>query len=484
MFTRFQGYYPDADEATPGLIVDGENIIPSNAGYRSAYAPINASSGALTATCVGAISIVDLGGNVINYAGTATQLYKEDSDHWTGVTRAGADYTAGSSWSFAQYGNYTYAANDSAAMQKSTGGAFSDVSGAPVSKILVVAQNQVIAFNTTDATFGDSPNRWWCSALGDPDSWVPSIATQAASGQLVDTYGQIVAAERLGERVVAYKEQSMYMGTYIGPPSVWQWPLASDEIGCVGQRAVTAVDNIHFFMGTDDFYLFAGTYPQGIGGDMREYFFQEEINRGHSSKSIAVYNKDHGLVYFFYVSANSGGDIDRYVAYHIQSKKWSPPTDLTITMAFEYVPPAITYDALGSYYATYDDLPAIPYNSNFWLATSAKTGIFGTDKRLKKLSEPASSMSITSWSIGDDQQYSFLKRVRPRFKKYPSSGTLINSYQEDHGDSWTSSTDTVSLVNGKFDFERESRWHQVKMTMTGETEITGIDLSLIRAGSE
>ena len=217
-------------------------------------------------------------------------------------------------------------------MQKSTGGAFSDVSGAPVSKILVVAQNQVIAFNTTDATFGDSPNRWWCSALGDPDSWVPSIATQAASGQLVDTYGQIVAAERLGERVVAYKEQSMYMGTYIGPPSVWQWPLASDEIGCVGQRAVTAVDNIHFFMGTDDFYLFAGTYPQGIGGDMREYFFQEEINRGHSSKSIAVYNKDHGLVYFFYVSANSGGDIDRYVAYHIQSKKWSPPTDLTITL--------------------------------------------------------------------------------------------------------------------------------------------------------
>jgi hypothetical protein len=484
MYSRFEGYHPDIDQATPGLITDGENIIPSPGGYRSAYTPVNASSSALTATCVGAVSLIDLAGNVLTYAGTATQLYKEDSDHWTGVTRAAGDYTSGASWAFAQYGNATYAVNDAAVMQKSTGGVFADVSGAPVAKIVVVAQNQVLAFDTNEATFGDQSNRWWCSALGNGDSWIPSIATQAASGQLVDTSGAILAALRLGERVVAYKANSMYLGSYIGPPSVWAWPLVSDEIGCVGLKAATSVDNVHFFMGTDDFYVFSGTYPQGIGGTIREFFFQNEINRDYLSSSIAVHNRKQGLVYFFYVSVLSTGPIDRYIAYHVATKKWSPPTAISPETAFEYISSAITYDTLGDFFATYDDLPAIPYDSEFWVAQANKTAVFNTSNRLQTLDEPASSMSISTWSIGDDSRYSFFKRLRPRFKKYPTSGTLINAYRENHGDDWVSSSVTSTLADGKFDFERESRWHTARMDFSGDTEISGIDPSIEGAGDE
>jgi len=484
MFTRFQGYHPDIDEASPGMIVDGENIIPSPAGYRSAYQPVNGQSSALTGTCVGAISVVDLAGTVLTYAGTSTQLYKEDGDHWTGVTRTTADYTAGASWEFAQYGNATYAVNDASIMQKSTGGAFADLSGAPVAKIVLSAQNQVIAMNTNEATFGDSSNRWWCSALGNGDDWVPSIATQAASGQMVDTPGEIVAGKRLGERVVAYKKESMYLGSYSGPPSIWQWPLVSDEIGCVGLRAVASAYNAHYFMGKDDFYVFDGTYPRGLGGTLREFFFQDELNKDYSQKTIAVFSKDHGVVYFYYVNFESSGDINRYIAYHIATQKWSPPTAISIQTAFNVTQAAVTYETLGNLFATYDDIPAIPYNDAFWVAKTESPAIFNTSNRLQTLSEAASSMSVSTWSMGSDEQYSFLSRLRPRFKKAPTSGELVNSYQEDHGGTWVSSSTTATLTNGKFDVERESRWHTVRMDFVGDTEITGVDVKLLAAGDE
>ena len=483
MFKRFEGYHPDIDEAAPGMIVDGENIIPSPAGYRSAYAPVNSTSPALTATAVDAATLIDLAGTPMVYAGTATQLYKEDGSSWSAVSRVG-DYTACTSWDFAQYGNSTYATNDVAIIQKSTGADFADLSGSPVAKIIAVAQNQVMVFNTNEGTFGDSPNRWWCSALGNPDDWSPSISTQAASGQLVDTPGAIVAGLNLGERMVAYKENSMYLGSYVGPPSIWAWPLITDQIGCVGKNAVVNVKNAHFFMGPDDFYVFSGTYPQGIGGTFREHFFQREVNKDFLSKTIAAYDQVNGLVYFFYVSADSSGGIDRHVVYHIATQKWSPPTNLDIQTATQYTKSSLTYDTLGDAYATYDDLPSISYDSLFWVATNDSVGIINTSNRLQTLSEPASSMSVTTWSIGSEEGYSFFDRVRPRFQKYPTSGTLVNSYQEDLGGAWVSSTDTITLNNGKFDFERESRFHKVRMDFVGDTEITGIDMSIKGAGSE
>ena len=41
---------------------------------------------------------------------------------------------------------------------------FAPVAGAPKAKILAVLKGFVMAFNTSDATYGDSPDRWWCSA--------------------------------------------------------------------------------------------------------------------------------------------------------------------------------------------------------------------------------------------------------------------------------------------------------------------------------
>ncbi len=484
MFSRFQGYHPDIDEATPGLIVDGENIIPSPAGYRSAYQPVNGQSSALTATCVGAASFVSLSGDVLTYAGTSTQLYKEDGDHWTAVTRSAGDYTAGAAWEFAQYGNATYAANDVSQLQTATTGVFADVSGAPASKIIIAVQNQLIAMNTVDGTFGDSGNRWWCSALGNADSWVPSIATQAASGQLVDTPGEIIAGMSLGERAVAYKKESMYLGTYIGPPSTWQWPLISDEIGCVGPKAVVQVNSAHYFMGTDDFYVFDGTYPRGFGGTLKEFFFQDEINNDYIDKSIAVYEKLQGLVYFLYVSKLGTGSINSYIAYHVTTQKWGPPTAIMAQTAFTTTSAPITYEILGDLFLTYDDLPSISYDSAYWTAIKDNLAIFNSSNRLQTLSEAASSMSISTWSMGADEQYSFLSRLRPRFKKAPLSGTMVNCYQEDHGGTWVTGATTSTLNNGKFDVQRESRWHKLRMDFTGDTEIVGLDVKLEGAGYE
>ena len=266
---------------------------------------------------------------------------------------------------------------------------------------------------------------------------------------------------------------------------MWQWPLVTDEIGCVGRLAGVSVDDTHYFMGTSDFYAFNGAYPQPIGGLIKDFFFQDELDHTNASKTIAIHNKKQGLVYFFYYSSQStASTIDKYIAFHIRSARWGPPTAISIEMAFEYIAPGITYDTLGNFYSTYDDLPAIPYDDLFWSAIFRKTGIFTTAGRLQTLDQPATSSSLTLFDIGSEEGFSFIKRARPRFKIPPTSAKLINSYQENAGGTWVSDSPTATLVDGKFDFERESRWHSLRMLFTGEMEIIGSDIVIQEAGSE
>ncbi|MGL4574044.1 MAG: hypothetical protein ACRCV9_04555, partial [Burkholderiaceae bacterium] len=222
----FAGFIPDADWTVPGAIADCVNLIPTEKGMAGGPTPIVAVPGlaALPGVCRGAAVLVNTLGSRRNFAGTQTALYELTGSTWTNVGRVVA-YTGSpeARWSFTQFGNAALAANDADVIQASTAGAFADIAGAPAAKILVSAKDFVIAFATNEGTFGDQPDRWWCSAFQNHTSWTPSLATQATSGRLVGSPGGITAAAMLGGYAVAYKERSLYLGQYVGSPIVWQF---------------------------------------------------------------------------------------------------------------------------------------------------------------------------------------------------------------------------------------------------------------------
>src|SRR5690606_22888087 len=116
----------------------------------------------------------------------------------------------------------------------------------------------VFLLGTNDGTYGDQPDRWWCSALEDYTAWTPSIATQSATNRLYDTPGPITAGRRLGDYLAVFKKRAIYLGQYVGPDQIWRWPLITDRVGAISQEASVSLEEFVLFMGDDGFWVFDG----------------------------------------------------------------------------------------------------------------------------------------------------------------------------------------------------------------------------------
>lgn len=485
------GYRPDLDPTEPGTIVDCEAVIPSIRGMRGAPSPVTATaSSALASACRGAYVGVKLDGSARVFAGTSTKLYEASGSSWTDRTRSvGGDYALGSTqrWRFSQFGDDTLAVGSTASgdvIQRSTSGAFADIASAPRAEVIEVVKNFAIAFSTIDGTYGTRPDAWWCSAINDVTTWTPSIAAQAATGQLRGGAGPVRGAKRFGDQIVAYKDNAMFLGQYVGPPEIWRWTLVPGAQGALAHEAVVNIgtDAVprHFFMGLDDFYVFDGSRTQPVGLPVKQTVFSV-LNRAATTACQMAHDPVNGLVYCYYPVSGTTNP-DRCVVYNYRTDRWGRD-DRTVEAAFEYVSPALTYAELGTYYSTYADFPSSPYSSFALSAAVQMPGIFNSSHVLQTLTGSAGSSQITLGDVGDDRVWSTLSSVRPRYMTYPTTGQMTNYYREWLGGALTTDQ-TVSLSShARYDAMRAARWHRVKFAHTGDWEANQIDADVVADGA-
>jgi hypothetical protein len=483
------GYAPDLPSTTPGVILTCTNMVPTIRGMKGApsvQAPSGAPSSALAATCQGAASLRKLDESVRLFAGTGTKLYEASGTSWTDRTRAsGGDYALGADlrWRFAQFGDVSLAAAKSDTLQASASGAFANLT-APKAGVVEVVGQFVFLGDTNEGTFGDSPNRWWCSAKGDHTDWTPAISTECATGLITSTPGKIRAIKRFGPHVVIYKLRSIHLGIYAGQPSIWNFDReVSSQVGALSHEAVVDVgtpeEPRHIFMGFDDFYEFNGGRPTPIGqGWVKETVFNE-LNKTYMERSMALLDRVNSLVYFFYPSG-ANNNPDKCVVYNYKTQKWGR-ADRSVEFAFEFVSVGTTYDDLGSLYATYNDLPNVAYDSTIWTSGYPIPGVFDTSHVLKTLDGSSSSSGFVLGDMGEDEKFSTVTRVRPRFFTAPNSASMTNYYRNNLGDSLTTGA-TTSLSNGKFDLMRSARWHRKEFAFTGPVELGAMDVSVVEDG--
>jgi len=484
-FVPLSGFAPDQDPATPGLLTDCSAVIPSTRGLEAAPGLLTQGYAALAAKCLGAAACRLLNNTTRFFAGTQIKLYEGSGGSWSEVTRAASDYTGGveSLWRFAQFGNVSLAANTTNLIQFSVAsGVFADIAGAPAARIIETVDQFVMAFATNEATYGDSPDRWWCSAISDYTNWTPSIATQCATGRLTSIPGPIRAGRRLGHTIVAYKGRGIVLGTYTGPPYVWSWNDLPGDIGAVNQECVVSLGTAHVFMSPVGFFLFDGANVKEIGTQVKTWWLAR-VDQPYIHLSKAVHVWDKGLIYFYYPTAGSPGIPAECLVYNYRKDQWGRD-DRAIEAAAEFVSGGVTYHGLGSLYTTYDDLPTtITYDSPFWTAGSLVPSVFDTAHVLYGLNGTPGNWSLTSGDYGDDQQISRLSRVRPRFVTKPSSAQLTPSYRMALGDTLIA-LPAVSMKRSRFDVIRAARWHRARLSGTGAMEITGIDADMAGAGRE
>lgn len=476
------GFSPDVEAPTPGMLTDCSQFIPYLTGMEAAPS-LQTPSGVpvLADPCQGAAVVTLLDSTRRVFAGAQDALYELVAGAWSDVSRA-SPYTGGSDsrWSFTQFGNTTVAANRADTIQFSNSGDFADISGAPDAEIVFSVGAFVMALNVNDGA--EKPDGWHCCAAFDVSDWVESTTTQSASGRLVSTPGQLTAGLRLGEYAVAYKTSSIYLGQYVGAPAVWDWLLVpGGEAGCVGKEALCDVDGAHFFVGTDNFWLFDGTRPVPVGdGQVRQWFF-DNSDPDSLFKTKCVYDRQQNRVWVFYPSAGST-DCDSALVYHLKNKQWGK-ADAEIQAVLNYIAPGFTIDGLDTISGTIDGLPDIALDSQYWLSGGRALSVFNTSNQLQSFTGTPGTSSFTTGDAGDDDVVTLLKQVRLRFAAgfRPTTATIATYSKMSSGDEFMPGP-TSTINDGKFDVLKSARWHRAVIEMTGVARVTGINPTFVQAG--
>jgi hypothetical protein len=475
------GFTPDLPATTPGAIPACDSLIPSSYGMQGAPSQVDAVTGlsALTAQCRGSMVLSNTAGTKRFFAGTQTKLYELSSGAWSDVSR-GSSYAGASEtrWAFEQFGNVALASNNVEKIQWSTTGAFADITAGPIARIVFATDNFVFGLDCNHTAVGDNPDGWMCSAYQDYSSWTASVTTQATNGRLIGNGGPLTAGQALGPYAVAYKADAIFLGSYVGPPVVWQWERIPGEVGCIGPDALCDIGGAHVFVGRYDIWIFNGTQPVSIGEGVREWFFRS-INQTAWEITTVRYEPKSGNVWIWYPSGSSTV-LNACLVYSTKRKKWGV-ANMTIEAAVYFATPGATYDTLDDYGATYDTLPDVPWDSSYWNSGSESLCVFNTSHQLKALTGTSSGGTFTTNDFGDDTRYSMLRKSKVRFNLAPTSATAQAMSKTEAGvDGSPGSISTYS--GGKFDHRQSGRFHSVTYTMTGPFVAQAVDVELVPQG--
>jgi hypothetical protein len=483
MYQQIGSFAPDLDPTTPGIMTALTNMVPTMRGYAGAASAQNVGLPAIASAVSGAAVCTKLDGTKRIFAGTATKLYEATTSTWTDQTRTtGGDYSASTTrWRFAQFGDDSLAVQKGDLIQRSSSGAFADISGAPKANCIATSNGFVMVADTVEGTFGDSPDRWWCCGAYNVTSWTPSTTTQATSGRLVDTPGKITGLLSLGANIIAYKDRSMYIASYVGAPSVWQFQNIPGDVGAPSQEAIVNIKTAHVFMGYEDFYMFDGSRPVPIGAEIRKWFFGYRLDPAYRYNVIGTHDRNAGCVWFFYPTSGSNGALTDAIIYNYRVNKWGAATQ-SIECALEYYSPSITYDGIGSLFSTWDSLPNVSYESPFWTSSTPLPAVIGTDHTVKSLSGAANASSMTIYDMGDDEAYTTATKVRLRHAVAPSVATMSHAKTDVQGNTFTVDQ-TSTEADGKFDVLSSARWHRLKFDFTGDHEELGVSVTYAGNGT-
>lgn len=479
-------FAPDADQTVKGALVDMVSMVPSFKGYKAAPTATDPGYDALASACFGAVVTRKLDNTTRFIAGLATKLYEISGASWVDVTRAvGGAYgaTIDIQWSFAQFGNVTLAANKADTLQYSESSNFANITSGPKAKLVETVNQFVFVADMNGPTFS-SEDQWQCCAIGDYTDWTPDTATQCVSGRLTSAPGRITALKRLGDAIVAYKDRSMFVGSYVGAPEAWTFQEIPGSVGTPAQGSVVDIGSAHIFMGYDNFYIFDGSRPTPIGNPIKDWFLTR-LYTDYTFRIKSVHDRKNSNVYFFYPSTSGAGTLDSCIVYNYRVNKWGVD-NRTVEAVVDFVSAGITFASsfsTGNTFATVD--AGLTYDSPLLVAGQPAPAYINTSHDVMLLTGAGDTWSFTTNDFGDDNAVSTLTRVKPRFLTAPTTATMVNYYRMVQGaNASTGATTTYKAGTGAFDVLRASRWHKLQISGTGGCELGAIDVQFAGSGNE
>jgi len=184
----------------------------------------------------------------------------------------------------------------------------------------------VICFGTN--TYGTTTQdplmiRW--SNQESVSNWTISSATTAGSLRL-GSGSEFVQAVETKREILIWTDTSLHSMRFIGGTFVFGIQQIASNITIMSPKAAVSTEDFVFWMGKDNFYVYAGG-TQTLPCTVKDKVFLD-FNSQQRDKVIAGVNSEFSEVVWFYPSEsnslNNGGtgDVDKYVIYNYLEKVW------------------------------------------------------------------------------------------------------------------------------------------------------------------
>ena len=152
----------------------------------------------------------------------------------------------------------------------------------------------------------------------DAVDWWPA-ATNTAGDLRLGSGSEFVKALETKREILVWTDTSITSMRYIGPPFTYGLQQLASNITIAGPNSAVATEDFVFWMGLDNFYVYAGQTAQ-LPCTVKEKVFND-INLDQSDKIYGGVNSEFSEVFWFYPSSGSDAN-DRYVVYNYLEKVW------------------------------------------------------------------------------------------------------------------------------------------------------------------
>lgn len=153
-----------------------------------------------------------------------------------------------------------------------------------------------------------------------------ATATTTAGDLRLGSGSTFVQAIETKREILVWTDTALHSLRFIGPPFTFGLQQLSSNITIMGPNAAVATEDFVFWMGIDNFYIYAGQTQQ-LPCPVKDKVFLD-FNLNQTNKVYAGINSEFGEVIWLYPSdtnavANGGnGQNDRYVIYNYNEKVW------------------------------------------------------------------------------------------------------------------------------------------------------------------
>lgn len=217
-----------------------------------------------------------------------------------------------------------------------------------------------------------------------------STATNTAGSLRLGSGSEIIAALETRQQILIFTDVSLHAMQFLGQPFTFGIQLISENITVAGPLSTMAVDDLVFWMGLSEFYIYDGTVRR-LPCSVRDFVF-DDMNRDQMEKITAGLNSENGEIWWFYPSSGSEEN-DRYVIYNYLEQVWyygTLPRTCWVDRGIENFPISASPD-----HHLYNH--EIGFNDGSTSPSSAITAF----------------VESSPIDIGDGQQFTFIRRMIP-----------------------------------------------------------------------